>query len=123
MKKKSYYRRITEGLPKTPEFSPHLLSFIASFLVVLSFVLLTCLVIFYLKASSVYEEKRKAYDSLLYWEAVLKKNPNFPDAYYNAAIYSVKLSENKKAGEYLDRAIELDPTFKNAVGLRKKISR
>ena len=60
--------------------------------------------------------------NLGYWEYIIRKYPNFPDAYYKAALYSIQMDKEKTANEYLDRAISLDPAFKEALELKKKIS-
>jgi len=64
----------------------------------------------------VYAEKR-----LVYWSSIIDKLPNSPDAYFQAAAYSYALGENTKARAFLDRALYLDPEFKDAMELRKKL--
>lgn len=63
----------------------------------------------------------EASKTLNYWEDVVRKHPNFPDGFYNAAVYAAKVRETEKALIYLDKAIRLDPTFTKAMELKKRL--
>lgn len=76
----------------------------------------------YMFHSDLRQKRQDAQEMLTYWEKVLLKHPNFPDAYYNAAYYAAKLFDNKKAVGYLDMALYYDPSFKKAEDLKKEIA-
>ncbi len=60
-------------------------------------------------------------ESLSYWESVIAKYPQFPAAYYEAAVYAARLSENNKAREFIDKALFIDPNFFEAEVLAKEL--
>lgn len=57
----------------------------------------------------------------LYWEDIIKKHSDYPDAYYQAAWYSYTLGKKQKAYEFVNQAIALDPGFKKAIELKEKL--
>lgn len=57
-----------------------------------------------------------------YWEDVVKRHPNFPDAYYNAALYAGMLNQKERSAALLDRALTLDPDFKEAMELEQQLT-
>lgn len=59
--------------------------------------------------------------ALVYWEEVIRKHPNFPDAYYQAGVHSLRLNSGEKALMYLDKAILLDPAFEDALKLKSSL--
>jgi tetratricopeptide (TPR) repeat protein len=56
-----------------------------------------------------------------YWVSVIKKHPQFPVAYYEAAIYSIHLGKENEARVLLQQALILDPNFKQAEILAQEI--
>lgn len=64
------------------------------------------------------EEKINEYR---YWVSVIEERPNYPDAYYNAALYAFELSNPIQAQSLLKKAIVLDPRFDEAIALQEKI--
>lgn len=123
-----FSRRITEALPqgflkglKRKELAPHLLNYLTLFLIILSAFLLFFLGMVYLSYTEAQQERRMAQDNLSYWQDVVKKHPNFTDGYYNAGLYAAELKDYKTSVEFLDRAIALDPQFKKAIDLEKRI--
>lgn len=56
-----------------------------------------------------------------YWSQIVSKHPNYPDAYYNLALYSLRLNLIEKAYRYINHALQLDPNFKEAENLKKEI--
>ena len=63
----------------------------------------------------------EAQDNFSYWEQVAKKNPNSPDAFFEAGSFALKLGDKKTAIKYLDKALELDPGFEKAKELSQRI--
>jgi len=129
-----YYRKITERLPqgvkksakkhiKPKEIAPHVGRYFVIVLTLALVILAIILIAYYFKYLDVQERRRQARDNFFYWEAVVKANPNFPDGYYNAAIYSIELREYQKAEDNLNKAIALDPSFTRAKELERKIPR
>lgn len=115
-KKKNYYRTITERLPQD-------LFRFSLFFLCLSFVAFLLFVVYLFQAyEKVKYERQGAIDSLSYWESVVLKQPNSPDAYYQAGIYAAKLGESQKAIGFLDKAVKLDPSFKKANSLSQQLT-
>ena len=129
----AYYRRITEVLPEQclkflkrgwkylSSLKKQYAQFTLTVLILLSFALLWQL---YALSNRYYQatiEKAYAAKRLVYWNSIIEKLPNSPDAYFQAAAYSYALGEGVQARAYLDRALYLDPEFKEAMELRKKL--
>lgn len=70
---------------------------------------------------AVVKEKAGKEQALSYWENVLSKSPNLPDAYYKAAVYALSLNQKEKARGYIEKALFLDPEFEEAKALLKAI--
>lgn len=64
------------------------------------------------------EDTQKKYS---YWKEVLREHPNFPDAYYQAAWYADLLGDRQNAFIFLDKALLLNPDFKEAKTLHKQL--
>lgn len=136
----SYYRRITETLPqgfkkfiKTLEkqvrpglrkenLRYHLTHFSIMFMIILFIFLVYYAILSYIQLVATQEDHGRAISSLSYWEEIVEKHPNFPDGYYNAALYAAMLGEREKATELLERALVLDPTFNDAKKLEEEIN-
>ncbi|HVT01556.1 MAG TPA: tetratricopeptide repeat protein [Patescibacteria group bacterium] len=112
------YRKITEALPQGPDLASFFIFIFAGSAIVL---------IFYLGLSffhyvNLLDGKKRVQDNLSYWESVVEDHPNLTDGYYNAAVYAVELGNKNKAIGYLDKALELDPSFDKARELEKRIT-
>lgn len=57
------------------------------------------------------------------WISIAKEYPHSPDILYNAAVASVKLGQKKEALNYLEKALEIDPSFQDAINLKRKIEK
>lgn len=136
MKSETYYRKITESFPqgilkevraaikqalKKENLKFQALHFSLLFLVVLFIFLLIQSVLSYFQYVQATDKREEISSGLTYWEKVVRDNPAAPDAYYQAGFYSAELFENKKAQKYLQKAIELDPSFEEAIELEKII--
>lgn len=53
------------------------------------------------------------------WEKIIEEKPNYRDGYLQLAYLHYKVYENKKAKEYLEKAIELDPNYEPTRELEK----
>ncbi|OIP57234.1 MAG: hypothetical protein COX79_02675 [Candidatus Levybacteria bacterium CG_4_10_14_0_2_um_filter_36_16] len=120
---KEYYRKITEVFPR-------LLSSVKTPLLELLCLFLFLLVLFFVWEinylwniyQSVKSQRAYVVQKEKYWEGVITQHPNFPDAYYQAASYVLKLSDSKKAEKFLNKALMLDPNFKEAIELKKSLN-
>ncbi len=129
MKENSYYRKITELLPNyfKNALSGDNLSYQAS-----HFALLFLIIVFifsgiylflsYIQYQELKQKRAEVAKELVYWEDVVKKQPNSPDAYYQAAYYSVKLGDRVTAEQYLSKALVLDPDFVDAIKLQEELN-
>lgn len=57
------------------------------------------------------------------WIAIAKEYPHSPDILYNAAVASVKLGQKKEALNYLEKSLEIDPNFQDAINLKREIEK
>lgn len=57
-----------------------------------------------------------------YWVKVAGQYPQAPDVLYNAAASSKNVGEKKTALMYTQRALKLDPLFKEALELQKELN-
>jgi len=67
------------------------------------------------------QQKHVLTERLLYWEEVIETHANYPDAYFNAAVYAYRLKEKEKAYTYIEKSLVLDPLFLEAKQLRGQI--
>lgn len=72
----------------------------------------------YRKEIAVQDEAR---ERLQYWESVIAQRPQFPAAYYEAAIYAARLKDKEKAKEFIKIALLVDPNFFEATVLAKEL--
>lgn len=68
-------------------------------------------------------EREKISNEISFWKSASEKYPNFRDAYFKLAILNYQLKDFKKSKEYLDKALRIDPNFKEGRVLEKKLSR
>ncbi|HVZ66816.1 MAG TPA: tetratricopeptide repeat protein [Patescibacteria group bacterium] len=111
------YRKITEGLPQGSD----LVKFFVFVFACSAVVSTIYLGLSFFQYTSMLDSKKRVQDSLSYWESVVKDHPNLTDGYYNAAVYAVELGDKNKAIGYLDKALELDPSFEKAKALESKL--
>ena len=52
------------------------------------------------------------------WEKIISLKPDYRDGYLQLAVYYYRLSEDKKALENLNKALEIDPNFQPAKELK-----
>ena len=67
-------------------------------------------------------ERQKTEIHKQYWEGVVRKYPDYRDAYYNVAVLSYKLKDIPQAQAYLTQVLVLDPNFTPAKTLQKRIT-
>ncbi len=122
----NYSRKITEILPQTKKlriivafkfFEMVFLLFSLLLFAILSIIV----VLLYKKNETMVKKRLEAQEKLIYWEKMTKKYPSFAKSYYMAAIYSMDFNKNQKAIDYLDKAIEIDPDFIEAISFREEI--
>lgn len=136
MSKKNYYRKITALLPhikkkikKVEEnfdkkrVKKNVFVFFLGFLILTSLFLAYYSFGIYQLYSRVDRDYKKGIINLSYWEGVVKKHPNYTDAYYKVALEAFKLKDFDKAAEYLDKALYYDPNFEEAKKLRELIGK
>ncbi|MCL4354314.1 tetratricopeptide repeat protein [Patescibacteria group bacterium] len=73
----------------------------------------------------IYEETREKrvekLKELSYWQDILNKHPNYPDAYLKQAENYYVLGDKAKAVELLNKALLIDPNFKAASDLLNQL--
>lgn len=76
----------------------------------------------FLEYKNVQKERVGELKRLVFWEKQTVKFGNYPEAYYNAAIHALKLGDNNKAIEYLNRSLEINPDFEPSKKLRGEVT-
>jgi tetratricopeptide (TPR) repeat protein len=56
-----------------------------------------------------------------YWSGVAGQFPNIPDILYNASLFAFQAGRKIEAINYIERAIKIDPLFKDAYRLKEEI--
>lgn len=64
-------------------------------------------------------EKINVLSELAFWEYQKEERPNYRDAYFNTALLAYRLKDFKKSGENLDKALSIDPNFKEGIEFKK----
>lgn len=90
-------------------------------MVLLNIILAVALFMTYDHVLQLEQQQEEVKLRLQYWEDVVGKHPNYPDAYYNAAVYSLRIEDRDRAAQYLEKALEYDPYFVKALELKRDI--
>lgn len=114
---KTYYRRITVGLPQRVYF----INFSLLFLCVLLIFSVILAGIAYIALSEARGARAEIIDNFTYWRGIAEKHPNSPDAFYEAGFYAAELGDKLKAQKFLDEALSLDPSFEKAKTLSQQL--
>ncbi|MEK7559043.1 MAG: tetratricopeptide repeat protein [Patescibacteria group bacterium] len=68
------------------------------------------------------QERIKIESEIKLWQSAIERFPNYRDAYFKLAALNYQLRKFDKAREYLDKALKLDPNFKEGRELEKKLN-
>lgn len=109
-------RFITEGVGKEQTKQ-----FLSAFGVVTAIILIVLIALQLLSVYGHYKEKERLQgertrlrQEVLYWQDIVGKYKDYRDGYYNIALLSYRLGEDKKAWDNLQKALILDPNFEPA---------
>lgn len=109
-------RFITEGVGKEQTKQ-----FLSAFGVITAIILIVLIALQLLSVYGHYKEKERLQgerirlqQEALYWQGVVEKYKDYRDGYYNIALLSYRLGEDKKAWDNLQKALILDPNFEPA---------
>lgn len=58
---------------------------------------------------------------IILWEEIVAQKPDYRDGYLQLAVLNYKVFENKKAHDFLEKALAIDPNFGPALELKKII--
>ena len=87
-----------------------------------SFLFLSLFIYQLQKVNKAVRDKREEAAKLFsYWDTIAKVHPSYPDAFYQAAWYSYVLGNREKASELLEKALLLDPDYKEARKLQVEL--
>lgn len=122
----SFYRRINAIFPQKA-IKVAVLQYV-SHVALTSFVLLTLILAYVFMITfgeyrQLSQQQNENLQKLSYWEKVLSDRPQYPAAYFEAALYAAKLNQPQKAIEYLQRVLVLDPNFKEARDFAEKLGK
>lgn len=142
-----YSRKITDLLPKTmvidrkklnikpvlkkkigrhvqkEHFTIYMLNFVLSILIIQA--LISIIAIFALNNILVkaYFENREKQSKAYYWERVAEQYPYAPDVLFNTAKSVYEIGEKKKALNYIEKSLQIDPLFEKAQKLKQAIQK
>lgn len=126
MKKKTQI--ITKAIPNSTakyvnksHLAHNLRAFFFIFFVILALFFLQVLVFLnngYTDVRANYDSKTKEFE---YWKSVSSQYPTIPDVLYNTSLSALKAGKKNEAVVYVDKAIKLDPLFKEAIILKRTI--
>ncbi|MGE5041661.1 MAG: hypothetical protein ACM3IJ_02050 [Candidatus Levyibacteriota bacterium] len=111
-----YYRKITARRKTFSKVLIFLELFLFCFLASISLYLF----IFYQQIQRTRAEEVK---SLASWEKLIHKYPNYPEVYFEGAVYAARLKDNQKAMEYLNKALLLNPNYQEAKKLQEDLGK
>ncbi len=73
------------------------------------------------KKNKVVAERNILLNDVRKWEEIAKRYPGYRDGYFNLALLEYRLGSTRKAKEYLNKTLELDPNFEAGRKLEKLI--
>lgn len=104
----SNYRKITEII-----HSDHFVFLAGLICLLIAIIIVSINLIENIKLRSQYEaEKKNAAIGLVFWNNQIKEKPNYRDAYFSLALIYYQIKDFKNSSEYLQKAMEIDPNFK-----------
>lgn len=59
----------------------------------------------------------------LYWEGVAGQYPNDPDVLFNAGKSAYESGKEKIAFKFIEKALQIDPLFEEAINLKKELEK
>lgn len=68
------------------------------------------------------EEPERIKAKIQDWEKILEEKPSYRDAFFQIAVLNWRIYQEKKAGEAIDKALELDPNFEAGKNFKRTIS-
>ncbi|OGH05816.1 MAG: hypothetical protein A2W22_00760 [Candidatus Levybacteria bacterium RBG_16_35_11] len=71
--------------------------------------------------SALNSERAKIQSQIKTWQSITEKFKGYKDGYLQLAVLEYRLGEFEKSKTYLDKALYLDPTYKEALELQKKL--
>ena len=102
------YRIITDKI-----FSDHLIFFVGILLIIVATATVSLDLYSNYKEEKQYGmEKENVAGNLSYWERVVKEKPNYRDGYFSLALIYFQLKDFNKSSENLEKAMSIDPNFK-----------
>lgn len=69
------------------------------------------------------KNREVAQEQLSYWEGIIKKHPDYRDAYVVAAGLAYEVRDSEKALHYLSQAQKLDPNNQTLEKMSQKVKK
>lgn len=61
--------------------------------------------------TSIQEKQEKVKQEIAYWEQVVSIHKDYRDGYFKLALLAQQVGDKKRAKEYVEKSLELDPDF------------
>jgi tetratricopeptide (TPR) repeat protein len=92
-----------------------------SFAILLFIFLLSCTVYLFFLYKTVQKERIITLQRLVFWEKNFTKYKDYPEVYYNAAVYAKWVGDTEKAREYAQKSLQLNPNFEPSTKLLQRL--
>lgn len=97
-----------------------LLTIIASILIILTILVVALdLSNNYIRNQKYIGERESIQKEIRFWESVLQKYPDYRDAYYELAVLNYRLKDIDKSRKNINKALRIDPNFKEGNEFKK----
>ena len=67
------------------------------------------------------QERTEINSKIVFWQSAIDRFPNYRDAYFKLAVLNYRLKNYDKAKEYLNKALKIDPNFKEGRELERSL--
>ncbi len=79
------------------------------------------MVYLFLVYKSAQTERVKALQNLVFWEKKFTKYKDYPEVYYNAAVYAKWVGDTEKSRDYALKSLRLNPNFEPSTKLLQRL--
>ena len=90
----------------------------------LALILLLSVVLFNLleKRDQIAQQKASFMSQVSFWQNIIVERPDYRDAYFELSILEFKLKDINSSKFYLEKALTLDPNFKQGIEFQKTLN-
>jgi tetratricopeptide (TPR) repeat protein len=124
--KKPQFPRIYRGFTENPKTVP-VLNVLKQMIIIFVFSAILVFILFvgfdlyknYVFYNQIQAERQKLTHDIKLWESFLDKYKNYKEVYFQIAVREYELKNFDKTGQYLQKALLIDPNYQEAIKLQK----